>query len=228
MSCDYCGAASLHAVRSQKAPTPEDLARDEAEIHAAQAAITKRGTTAFLWSMAGLVVCCLPVPGIVAITMAHGVRTKAQARGWLPPSTAVAAIVLGIINILIFSGFVALVAWEMRATAERQAFLHETTAKSSTALVLPQAAACDLAELRLLEDGWKGHSGNTTLSETFDCAGRLEITDRTAVLYGLTFRFNSDARHTLDACLRRGQRWRVEKLVSAGDGCGATNVEQAP
>lgn len=228
MTCDYCGAASLHAVRSQQAPTPEDLARDEAEIHAAQAAMNKRSTAAFLWSMAGLVLCCLPVPGIVAITMAHGVRTRAKARGWLPPSTSVAAIALGALNILLFSSFVVLVAIEMRATAERQANLHASTAKSSTAVKLPQPAACDLAELRLLEDGWQGHNGNTTLSETFDCAGRLEITGRTAVLYGLTFRFNSDTRHTLDACLRRGERWRVEKLVSAGDGCGATNAEQAP
>lgn len=219
MACAYCGAASLHAVRAHQAKSQEALAQDEAQLKADQAALNRGAVVALIWSLVGVFLCCVPIPGIVAIVLGHRVRTRTQARGWAPNATSTLAMVFGGVNIAAFLGFAVLVANEMQTLSQRKSELHAALGEATDAAVLSQQTACQLAELRLLEDGWDKHSGNATLVETFECAGRLEQSADRAVLHGLTFRFASERRFTLDACLRRGQRWRLDRLVLADAGC---------
>jgi hypothetical protein len=221
LKCEYCGAASPHAVRAQQARSEADLAREEDEIQSAQKALDRSATTALVWSIIGLVVCCVPVPGIVAIVLGRRVRVRSAARGWVPASTASVAMALGAVNLCIFVAFFVLVAGEMRELDELKAQLHAQAEVGASAEVLAQPTACALAELRLLEDGWKKHRGNNTMAESFECDGKFEVQGDTGVLKDLSFKKNSKIRVILDACLVRGERWHIDRIVLAGTACDA-------
>lgn len=219
LTCDYCGAPSPHAVRAKQARDQASLEREEAGLRAEQAALNKSATYALVWSLAGLVTCCLPIPAGVAVFMGRRVQTRAKARGWVPPGTATAAVVLGGIGLAMFTAFAIFAAFELRATAQRKAELHAAIERTAQAEQLSQHTACALAELRLLEDGYADHSGSSTMSDSFECAGRLEQVGAKATLHGFSFRMANKPRTELDACLERGARWHIVALVPMGEGC---------
>ncbi len=221
LKCGYCGVASPHAVRAQQARSQADLAREEDEIQSAQKALDKSATAALVWSIVGLVVCCIPIPGIVAIVLGRRVRIRSAARGWVPASTATAAMVLGAVNLCIFATFVVLVSNQMKELTELKAALHAKAEAGANAKALAQPTACALAELRLLEDGWQEHMGSNTMAETFECDGKFETQGDTGVLKNLSFKDTKKGRISLDACLLRGERWHIDRIVAAGTPCDA-------
>ena len=66
LTCEYCGAPSPHAVRAKNARDEAELAREEDRLRAEHEALARSATFALVWSIAGLVVCCLPIPAGVA------------------------------------------------------------------------------------------------------------------------------------------------------------------
>lgn len=220
LTCGYCGAPSPHAVRARNAADQAALEREEAALKDARAQLDKRATNALIWSVVGVLVCCMPVPGLVGVLKARGVAKEAKARGFVPPSTATVALVFGVLNLVTSAAFWIFFAFEMRAVSQRKAELHAAVADEVGRPQLEQQTACALAELRLLEDGWADHeTGSSGMSDTFECAGRLEQDGERATLRAISFRLSGEERTVLDACLERGARWHVVALVPSEAGC---------
>lgn len=227
LACEYCGAPSPHALRAKSAASEADLAQAEARVQRTEDEIRRGGTTALVAATVGVVTCCLPIGAVLGLIFAQRARRQAKEAGLVAPATATVALILGGLGLAAFLGFAVLVALEIRKEQQRTAELHALVDEAAAQNELTQPVACGLAELRLIQDGWDGHSGNSVF-ESMECPGRVTIDGTSAVLEGIVIRPRQGERVQLSACFDRGARWFVRALVPADFGCGEHPGSQPP
>lgn len=169
------------------------------------------------WSIAGLVVCCLP---LAVVGFVQGVRARGLARtlGAPLPAQALTGLVLsamGGLASVAFVTFAILSNNEDKAAADaRIQVLEAQTNVPALAAGLTQPTACGLAEAYALKTGVPGHAGPTLAH--FECLGRIAVTGDRADLENFRFRHGS-SNGVLDrhVCFKRGARWFVTSLQDA-------------
>jgi hypothetical protein len=219
----------------------EDLVRAEAQAAAleahlehdharAQAALDDNARLAFKWAIAGLVLCCIPIPAIVALVMAVRTQAAAKRHDNVVPGRATAALVISVATLALFCGAVALYLVDSLRKESRTRELQDTVERTWTSTVIDQTTGCALTELKLIQDGFEGKSW--TSGNRFSCHGKIEQKGERAVLHDGEARIGSGDAARVTACMKRGERWMVEKLVREGGACEpvvtATVASSAP
>jgi len=174
-------------------------------------------------SLIGLPICCAPLSLVGAFLGFRALRL-AKAEQVAVPTRAYASIGIGAATTVLFA--VALTAFilDAQATADRLAAVQKRLEGKREAEPLDPKVACDLAEERLLE---AGHGENAAINlGDVKCEGALEVKGKRATLGHVYAAFGAK-RLDLTACLVRGQRWFVLKMIE-GEACGDAAAAAPP
>jgi hypothetical protein len=222
-ACRYCGAPSPEGAEllreeqiraeAQAAALEAHLEHDEAR---ALAALQANASLAFKWALAGLF-CCIPIPAVVALVLAIRTQNAARRHGNVIPGRATAAVVISIVSLLFFVGVGVTLLVDSHLKGRRTQELQDVVGRTWTSPVIDQVTACSLVELKLIQDGFDGTSW--TLGDRFACPGKLEQHGERAVLHDAEAKIGSGGEKRLTACLKRGERWMVEKVIREGEAC---------
>jgi hypothetical protein len=182
---------------------------DEQDVVRSRSDVDSSATKALVFGLLGVVVCCFPlsIAGIL-----YGLQSKRLAeRGGVPlPVTAAIGIGLSVFGLLALLGFAVWFGHDMMEVNERIDALKAKVAQTDAAPELAQTTACDLAELRILEDGYGGK--DAIVIDGFECPGTVVYgrSDR-AELTAISFHASSQ-RITVKVCFEKGARWSVASL----------------
>jgi len=216
LACPYCQTQTLYGRQQQErhAAYQHQAAQaaqhqQAAERHQRQQALEKKAKHALFWSLAGLLVCCVP-GAIVGVVMGLNVKSAAKREGVAPPGMSTIAVVLGACGVAVFGVFLVLFIQDSRARDARIAVLQAQLESTRTKEAIDQSLACGLTELELLQDGYAGKGGISI--EGVECNGRVEQNGDRAILRDVRFRTSSTEKYTVTACLARGARWSVKEL----------------
>lgn len=224
LACPFCKLTTPAGVMAEERRREEARVRAGYEAHASvhrQHAEHRRlmGTAnqALVFSLLGIVLCCLPT-GIVGIVQGARARAMAKAANVPPPGRATVGLVLGIVSIVSSIGFIVFIELGVQedkkvANARIDAIEASVGARAANA-ALERDVACGLAEQYVLRNGFGGNRGYSIAG--FDCPGRVRVTSGEAAELD-TFRFthgSSDKFETV-ACFKRGAKWFVADVVDA-------------
>jgi hypothetical protein len=223
-ACRYCGTANpegAELLREEHVRAEAEAAAIEAHLehdHAhAQAVLDENARLAFKWAMAGLVLCCLPIPAIVALVMAIRTQSAAKRHDNVVPGRATAALVISVVSLLLFSGGVGVYLVDSHMKESRTQELRDIVRRTGTSAVIDQTTACSLVELKLIEDGFEGTTW--TLGDRFFCHGKLAQNGEHAVLHDAEAKIGGAGGKNVMACFKHGERWTVEKVLREGGSC---------
>lgn len=226
LTCAYCGhetpnVANVRALAEERKRHVEQQALIDASNarKASVDALDASARTAIYWSLAGVLVCCLPVGSIVGLVLGLRVRRSATVLKAPAPWQSMAAIVVSIVWLAFFLFALILGVITEHQKSARVAELRAATKGSAAAPDLDADTACALIEMTLLEGG-AGREGGAL--DLFRCEGLVEKTATGgAVIKDIEFaRASSDKPLRVDGCLSRGSRWKVD-AIGTGPGCHA-------
>jgi hypothetical protein len=222
-ACSFCGTLTEHGrrlklEREAQAREAERRAQLQASSQRAQllAEAGRSVNRSLLWSLLGLLACCLPLGPIIGIVTARRARELAEKNG---ASTAHATVALAVgIGCVVFSlGGWGGIGWIAKLEADRKAELHALIAKGDTDATLSMPTACALAELELMVSKYEGFN---TLNHDLSCGTRLEQDSDEARLLEAHFTKERE-RVPVVACFHRvSGRWGVSQ-VRGDDRCDA-------
>lgn len=226
LTCSYCGketpnfkpARELEAQNKRHAVQQAQVDAEKAR-KAQLAGLAGSARTAFYWSLAGVVVCCLPIGSLVGLLMGLKVRKTANELNVPVPGQALAAIILALGMMLFFTAALVAGIVSDHQKSVRVSALQAETKKGAAAAELDVATACGLAEIAMLEGGGGQTGGALSI---FRCEGALEKQpEGKVVLKEIEYaRSSSDTPKRVDCCFSKGSRWRVD-AIGAGPQCGA-------
>ncbi|MBN9161638.1 MAG: hypothetical protein J0I07_11800 [Myxococcales bacterium] len=240
-ACPYCQLTTPAGVAAQQR---ESQVAEQARVHAQWASAAQQqahaveqrriqgiATQSLLWSIAGIVLCCLPL-GVIGIVQGLRARSASVARSLPVPGLAKVGLWLGIASCLTS---VVLVTWgglsaaedEERANA-RAAELEKAVGTRAELETLDRTAACQLAEAHTLRNGWNDKRGYSL--ERFECPGKLEQAADRAELqdFRVYERSGNDKEHRVFVCFKRGGRWFVDSLSKTPCGVAPAGETAAP
>jgi hypothetical protein len=222
-ACRYCGTLSPEGnsrLREEQIRAQAEAAAIEAHLEhdqaRAAAALDDNARLAFKWAIAGLVLCCVPIPAIVALVIAIRTQTAAKRHDNVVPGRATAALVISVATLLLFSGAVAAYLVDSHRKEVRGRELHDIVERTWTLPVIDQKTACALLELKLIESGFDGKSW--TLGDSFACHGKIEQNGDRAVLHDAEVGIGGNNAR-LVACIKRGEHWMVERVLHETASC---------
>lgn len=224
LTCPYCGHETPNFAKARaQADEQRRHAEQQALIDAAKgrqfsvAGLESSARTAFYWSLAGVVVCCLPIGSVVGLVLGLRVRKQAASLNAHAPWQSMAAMVISIAWLGLFVLFLTIGIVTDHQRSVRVGELREATKAKATGAELDAETACALVEMTLLEGGAGQKSGSIHL---FKCEGVLETTaEGGAVIKDIELaRHSGDKPSRVDGCLSRGSRWRVD-AIGTGPGC---------
>lgn len=223
LECPYCRTITQRGLaererweREQQAQRlafeQQNAAAEQARRSEAQGAIARVSRTSLIWSAAGFLICCSPL-AFVGLFFGFRARGMAKQHGLVVPAGAIFGILLGSVQIVVFAAAMIWAVVENIRVDERVAELDQKLAGPSAQLVLTQPTACGLAERYLLSHGFE--SVSNTFIEDIRCDGALHVDGARAELRDVEFK--ADDRHIrASACLSRGARWSVDRIVPSG------------
>jgi hypothetical protein len=222
-ACRYCGTPSPEGtlrLREEHIRAEAEAVALEAHLeydHArAQAALDDNARLALKWAIAGVVLCCMPIPAIVALVMAIRTQAAAKRHDNVVPGRATAALVISVATLVLFCGAIGLYLVDSHRKESRRRELYDIVGRTWTSTVIDQTTACALLELKLIDTGFDGKSW--TMGDGFACHGKLEQNADRAVLHDADAHIGSGDAHVM-ACMKRGERWMVEKVLREGASC---------
>lgn len=216
LACPFCKVVTRAGLERQQHAERErvDQAHYAAQAVAQQRAVAEAqvATTAkhaLIWSVVGLVFCCLPLPSLIAAVLAFRARAAAKTAHVAAPVQTTIAIVLSCLSALSFVVLVVFGVTDAMRVARERDDLKKTIEPHVTAETLDHETACALVHLRLLDEGYGGERGDRVRS--FDCPGKVTQSGDHATLEDVHFKNGSSAPPiVVGACLKRGARWLVE------------------
>ncbi len=233
-SCQYCNsqtefgrrqdAADAQAERDiererERARLEQEQQKAERINRTVQESLKRTSKHALLWSLAGLAMCCLPFPSVVGIVMAIRARKMAKKHGEVIPSAATAGLVLSLLGLALAVGFWIFYTLDRKELDAKKASLRASLEQSVGEDALSERTACDLAELRLLEDGFRSHSG--TSIKDFECPGKVKQEGELATMGDMFIRVTGEGRVEVKACYKRGSKWIAKGFRMPGGDCSA-------
>lgn len=234
LTCPFCATITQRGLevreeeRRRESEREEQARREEARRRDGLVAEARReARNAFVVSLVGLPCCVFGIPAVVAMVMAHRARKLARAQG--APAPGLANVATAIAGVSLAGLVVAGVAFAIdshRLGARRDA-LREQVAAFTGAETLDEPQACAVAELHLLDHGWRKYSSINF--KRFYCPGKVAAVDEGLVLEDLRFYASNDLPDArVDVCFSRGSRWAVQSVLPHGEGCGGEKAEPAP
>jgi hypothetical protein len=222
-ACRYCGTPSPEGalrLREEHIRAEAEAAALEAHLEyddaRAQAALNDNARLALKWAIAGLVLWCVPIPAIVALVMAIRTQAAAKQHDNVIPGRATAALVISVVTLVLLCGAIGLYLVDSHRKESRKRELYDVVGRTWTSTVIDQTTACALLELKLIESGFDGKSW--TPGDGFACHGKLEQNGDHAVLHDADAHVGGDDARVM-ACMKRGERWMVEKVLREGAPC---------
>lgn len=222
LSCQYCRFTTPAGVAAQQRAEADAQRRAQWEAHAhhSQQAATNRqldssATHALIWSIAGAVLCCLPL-GVVGIVFGARARALAKRLGTAPPARATIGMVLGIVSCVLSVAMVVFAVVQSQIdeeeTQKRISTIEKQLGTAPSAPTLDRTTACGLAEVYALRTGWDGRRGYSL--EAFECLGKLRQDGDRAELDDFRFRIDTDQKKRFDlhVCFKRGGAWYVRDM----------------
>jgi len=215
-----------HEQASQAQAHYQATQEHHARLHKEQA-LKSSAKGALVWSIVGAVLCCIPIPAVVALVMSLRVRAEARRMGAPWPTNAMAALGISVLSMLAFAG---LIVQDMLQDQEREARvskLESQVAAGAKKTKLSLKTACKLVEIELLQNNFDGHP-NSSL-ESVKCPGEVKRKGKTAKLDDVRAKYSSENKVRLVACFKRGSRWAVDELgrESCGDDADASSAKPA-
>lgn len=221
--CEFCGTLTAGGIWQQhdqqrREQEQEQAAQAQAHYQAAQehqarmhreAALKSSASSALIWSIVGAVLCCIPIPAIVALVMSLRVRAEAKRMGVPWPTNGAAALGISVLSILAFIGLIVNSELEDRAREERVSKLEDRVKKDAKKKKLDLDTACTLVELELLQKNFENNSKSSL--DSVKCPGELKRKGKTAKLDDVVARYGEE-KVRLVACFKRGNRWSVDEL----------------
>lgn len=217
-ACNYCHAPTpwaarlrwereqRHAVQAhyqqQAEHTQEQQRRYTLERQMNAAANASLG-----WSVASLVCCILPVPGIVGLLKALTARKIAKELRLATPNGALVGITLGGLSVLLGAGMWIFIVLDEIGRSKRIAELEKELAEAREEKTLDAEEACKLVELYVLKE--KPAGVPTTC--TFDCDGAA-MRKEGGKSYVDEVKCLKTPPAKLSACLRKGDKWVVDEV----------------
>ncbi len=129
------------------------------------------------------------------------------------PGSSTVAVAVSSIALVSFLSFCVWFGRDLHALSARKEELSNRIPSHDADEHLAQQTACDLAELRILSDGW---SGTDPISiHDFDCPGRVIQDGDAAQLPDFSFNVSKN-RTVVTVCYKRGTRWTVKSFREAG------------
>lgn len=223
MACSFCQAPTAAAIRARQQAEYEQHQRAQQVAMAAQLErsaglnrLQSTSTQSMWWSIAGLVVCCMPV-ALVGLVQGLRARGLAKTLNAPMPGQALTGLVLSGVGSLCSIGFYiyAIISSSQQdeAAAARIKVLDAQTQVPAMAAGLTQPTACALAEAYALKTGFAGNRGPTL--DHFECLGRVVPTGDKADLEDFRFRKGATAKFDVHVCFKHGARWFVTALQEA-------------
>lgn len=223
LTCPYCGHETSNFARARElADEQKRHAHQQSLIDASKArqasvaSLESAAKTSLYWTLAGVLVCCLPIGSVVGLFLGWRVRKTAAALNAPAPWQSMASIVVSVV----WLGFLGL-ALTFGVISEHQKSvrvgqLREATKATAAAADLDAETACALVEMTLLEGGAGQKGGSLDL---FRCEGALEKSAAGVVLKDIEFsRLSSEKPQRVDGCLTKGSRWKVD-AIGSGSNC---------
>lgn len=229
--CEFCGALTAGGIWQQhdeqrREREQEQAAQAQAHHQAAQEhhhrlrqeqALKSSASSALIWSIVGAVLCCIPIPAVVALVMSLRVRAEAKRMSVPWPTNGIAALGISVLSILAFVGLIVNSVLEDQARDERIGALESKANKGSKKKKLKLDTACALVEIELLQTTFEGQAGSNL--DTVKCPGDLKVKGKSAKLDDIHAQYNQK-KVRLVACFKRGSKWSVDELGT--EECGDT------
>jgi len=221
-ACPFCKLTTPVGVAEHQRAQHESRTRAQWEAHttAAQnaawkAQVSSASTQSLAFSLAGMVLCCLP-SGIAAIVQGLRARAMAKKHGVPVPATATIGLVIGAVSLVTSIAAIVYLNREIEEdkarTKQRITALEQQIGAKAATPALDHATACGLAEKYALENGWDKTSGHQL--QQFSCVGKLTAEAESARLDNVRFA-NGSTKHDVAVCFRRGQVWYVTEITKA-------------
>lgn len=222
--CNYCNTVTAFGAAQQaeqaryqaaaglQAAQYEQVRAQQAQF-AARAEVERSAEQAFNWSLAGLFLCCIPVLPIVATVMAFRTRALAISKGIVVPSKVWMAVALSVTSVCAFGGSIIMGQRLEAEKASHKQALEKAIGKHAADEKPSVDVVCKLTELYLLDAEFKGAKitdGNV------NCDGsKWSVSEDRGELTGVQVKvYESSAPQEGNVCLRRGQKWVVEAVVT--------------
>ncbi len=213
--CAFCGQATKMAAHAQAQmlafQQQANFQRAAHEHHHREVEIGRSARLSIIFSIVGIVTCCVPIASVIGIVLGWRARLLARENGAPMPASAMIGAVVGSLTLIFGLGIDFALAWSIHTDHVREEELRAQTATSSQATQLSQTTACALAELFIREHGFQGKKSLSRVS----CDGRIQQDNDKAVLETVRIQ-QTDGVSVRDACLRRGERWYVTDLSQQG------------
>lgn len=214
-ACPFCGIttpygahlehqAKQHALNIDLLKQQQEHASDQQRRDEAKRSLDRTSKLSLIWSIAGLVMCCMFVPSVVALVFGTRARKMAHKYQLVLPTSATAGLFLGLIGLVGGVGLIWIGVTEDRARTQRIAAIDRELGDRARMPTLEHAVACLLAEKRLQQGAFRG----TGSIDAFECDGKLEQTSDHATLRNLRFTKSND-NFVVKVCLEKGERWSV-------------------
>ncbi|MEN9581437.1 MAG: hypothetical protein RJA70_4446 [Pseudomonadota bacterium] len=214
LNCPYCGVMTPlgqqqqyyqqhHQAHLETLERHQELQDEARRLADARASVTRTANFSLYWGVGGLLGCFCLVPSLIALVLGLRARKLSKKYALVLPLNATLGPVLGLIGLL-FGTLVIGIAVHAERTRAAQIAALEARLGDLSQTKLQHATACDLAQRRLLTEGFAG----STNIEDFECDGKLLQDGTSATLEAIRLKTGSD-HHTVRACLEYGARWSV-------------------
>jgi hypothetical protein len=225
--CPYCGAVTRYgAKQAQDHARFAAAAEMQANQHRAHEEARKNASSELelrtmashsaTWSGVGVVLCCIPVPSIVGITLGLRGKRVAKERGMVAPTSSTVGVALGIAGLVLAVCAWSFYIWDTRRIDAKRAALQAELKDIATEEKLSIDTACKLATLYFIDEKWADER-----VDTVNCDGGSvrQISDQ-AEVPGIVINTKKNATVTL--CLHRGKKWVIDKAIASGSCEAAT------
>lgn len=216
--CNYCHAPTPWAARlrwereqrhavQQHYQQQAEHTQEQQRRYTLERQMNAAASASLGWSVASLVCCILPVPGVVGLIKALTARKIARELRLATPNGALAGITLSGLSVLLGAAMWIFIVVDELGRSQRIAELEKELAEAREEKSLDAEEACRLVELHVLKEKPTGLSGRYEI----DCDGAtLRKEGGKSYVDGVKYLKSPPAK--LSACLRKGDKWVVDEV----------------
>lgn len=217
-SCNYCHAPTPWAARlrwereqrhavQQHYQQQAEHTQEQQRRYTLERQMNAAASASLGWSVASLVCCILPVPGVIGLLKALTARKIARELRLATPNGALVGITLSGLSVLLGAGMWIFIVLDEIGRSQRIAELETELAEAREEKSLDAEDACRLVELYILKEKPAGVPSTCA----FDCDGAA-MRKEGGKSYVDEVKCLKSPPSKLSACLRKGDKWVVDEV----------------